>query len=239
MPEQKIHNMDCRAGVMMLEPKSIHCAILDPPYGVDFVSRRAVTPGGKKWAEKIANDGDLDTALELFDEVMELILDEGGCAADEFECYVFTRWDIVGAWIEAVNKLSRFGLKYKMMLIWDKGIPGQGDIDANWGCGHEIILYCKRGRKKLPYRRSGIIAVDKLGPKQHIHPTEKPVQLIEVLLGMSVREGESVLDPFAGSGVTLAAARRLGLEATGFELSTTFYERIQERLSQGSLMDLL
>lgn len=239
MPEQLIFNKDCREGVLGLDPKSIHCAILDPPYGVDFVSRRAVTPEGKKWAEKIANDGDLDTALALFDEVMELILDDGGPAADEFEAYVFTRWDIVGEWIEAVRKLERFGLKYKMMLVWDKGIPGQGDIDANWGCGHEIILYCKRGRKKLPYRRSGIIAVDKLGPKQHIHPTEKPVQLIETLLDISLREGEKVLDPFAGSGVTLHAARRLGYDAVGFELSADFFERIQERLSQGSFMDLL
>lgn len=235
----EIFNLDNRVGLMQMQPKSVTCAILDPPYGVDFLSLRAVTPEGKKWAKKIANDGDLTSAIALFDEVMELILDTDGCAKDEFECYVFTRWDVVGEWIEACRALERFGLNYKMMLIWDKGIPGQGDIDGNWGCGHELILYCKRGRRKMPYRRSGIIHVDKLGPKQHIHPTEKPLQLIETLIEMSTDVNDLVLDPFAGSGVTLHAAQRLGREAIGFELDPEYVERIKVRISQGSLMDLL
>lgn len=235
----EIINQDARVGILSVPPKTVKCAIVDPPYGVNFVSRRAITPEGKKLARPVANDADLGEALELFDEVMELILDGDGPAMDEFECYVFTRWDIVGDWVEAVRKLDRFGLQYKMMLIWDKGIPGQGDIDCNWGCGHEIILYCKRGRRKVPYRRSGIISVDKLGSRQHIHPTEKPVQLLEVLIEMSTDPGDTIMDPFAGSGSSLHAAQRTGRNAVGFELDSHYVPLIKERLSQGTLMDML
>lgn len=229
---QEIWHGDSRTLAVDL-PNGINCYIEDPPYGKNFVSRRAVTPKGKEFVAEIEGDLSLEQAFELFDEVNDAILPK---AAPEAELYVFTSWDIVDAWIEKVKELTRHGFVFKMMLIWDKGIPGMGDIDANWGCGYEVILYLKKGRRDIHHRRSGIIHVDKLGSAQHIHPTEKPVGLIEKLLEMSTDPGDWVVDPFSGSGSTATAAMRLGRNAIGIEKDERYIEDSRRRLTQLQLI---
>lgn len=219
---------DSRELLHNIEDRTIKCLILDPPYGVNFQSRRAETGAGKEFVDDLEGDLTIEEAEILFREVMEATRRK---MAHEAEAYVFTRWDVVDDWIRIVKSLPPW--QYKMMLIWDKGIPGMGDIDSNWGCGHELILYLKIGRREIPYRRSGIIAVDKVPNMKHIHPTEKPVGLIEKLLEMSTDADDLVVDPFAGSGSTLVAADRMGRRSIGIEKSPKFYERTQQRLGQG------
>jgi adenine-specific DNA-methyltransferase len=225
-----IHFGDCRDLIETMPEQSINCVITDPPYGANFWSRRAQTAAGKKWVKPVNNDQDLEGALTLFAEVLEAL--EKKCV-DEVDVYVFTRWDIVGAWIDLINECP--WLQYKMMLIWDKGIPGMGDIDSNWGCGHELILYCKRGRREVAYRRSGIIAVDKVHASALIHPTEKPVPLLEKFVEMSTERGDVVFDPFSGSGSTVMAAKNLGRIGIGCENDEDHYARSTNRISEGVL----
>lgn len=210
----------------------VKLVLTDPPYGVNFVSRRAATPEGKKWVRPVAADATLAGAIELFNDVMDGLLPR---CDDEAELYVFTRWDIVDEWIRVVRGLDRHGFKYKMLLVWDKGIPGMGDIDSNWGCGHELVLYCKKGLRLVPKRRSSIVAVDKVHTSRAIHPTEKPVALLEEYIKMSTDPGDLVVDPFAGSGSTLEACLRTGRNGLGFELDPMYVDRIQNRLTQDTL----
>lgn len=202
-------------------PDGVNCIITDPPYGVGYRSRHATTPEGLRYVADVAHDGDLLMARGLFLEVMDELLPR---TADECEMYVFTRWDIVGDWIETVRSLDKHGFTYKMMLVWDKGGPGTGDIDANWGCGHEIILYLKKGRRPIPSRRSGVIACDMVHPLKIVHPTEKPVPLLTTLIEMSTNPGDLIVDPFSGSGSTAVAAQRTGRSAIGIELEEHYAE---------------
>lgn len=229
--ETGIYNISCLDFIPKLPDNSIDCVVTDPPYGVDFHSRSAVTAEGKKWVKKVANDNNLEGALALFAEVMSALESK---VADQCDVYVFTRWDIVGAWIDSIAYDVPW-LKYKMLLVWDKGSPGMGDIDSNWGCGHELILYCKKGLRDVAYRRSGIIAVDRMSPKKAIHPTEKPVPLLEKFVEMSTAPGDVVFDPFSGSGSTAVACNNLGRIGIGTELDTDHYRRSLQRLSQGAL----
>jgi len=230
MTDCKIIQGDSVELVRDLADNSVGCVIADPPYGVAHRSYQGSLPDAFQYARSISNDGDLESAIGLFHDVMRpMVRDKMKPNSD---LYVFTRWDIVDAWMGAVRDLEPEGLQYKMMLIWDKGIPGMGDIDANWGCGHEIILYCKKGRRDVHHRRSAIIHVDRVGARQHVHPTEKPVGLMSHLIAMSTDRGDLVVDPFSGSGASIVAAQRLHRNGIGFEMDEGYVRDSRERLTQ-------
>lgn len=208
----------------------VHCLVVDPPYGVDFVSKKATTPEGKAKARKIAGDGDIETAIALFDEAMDLLMPK---MTDVCDAYVFSAWSVLPEWQLALRRLNRHNFFHKMSLVWVKGYPGLGSIDACWGCGWEAIFYLKRGQRDVPYRRSGVIAVDKPAPQHQVHVTEKPVPLLETLIEMSTDPGELVVDPFSGSGSTILAAKNLGRRGLGMELDEKYVQVSLARLEQG------
>jgi DNA modification methylase len=63
------------------------------------------------------------------------------------------------------------------------------------------------------------------------HPTVKPLKLMSYLITLGSREGDVVLDPFAGSGTTLLAAKNMKRKYIGCELSTEYYKIIESRLT--------
>lgn len=65
----------------------------------------------------------------------------------------------------------------------------------------------------------------------NFHPSEKPVDLIQKLL--MANEGDTVMDCFMGAGATLLAAKNLGRQATGIELSLDYCNTAKARLAQG------
>jgi site-specific DNA-methyltransferase (adenine-specific) len=73
------------------------------------------------------------------------------------------------------------------------------------------------------------------GHRANLHPTAKPVDLLGMLISYSAAPGAVVLDPFAGSGSTLVAARRLGRRAIGIEIEERYCETAVQRLAQAAL----
>ncbi len=61
-----------------------------------------------------------------------------------------------------------------------------------------------------------------------IHPTQKPIRLLEKLITIFTDPGDVVIDPVAGSGSTLIAAQNLGRKAYGFEIKKEFYAKAKE-----------
>jgi site-specific DNA-methyltransferase (adenine-specific) len=72
------------------------------------------------------------------------------------------------------------------------------------------------------------------GSYDPVHPTVKPVVLLQELIKNSTHRNELVIDPFCGAGTTLLAARNLGRRAIGIELSKEYCERAIERLESKS-----
>ena len=63
-----------------------------------------------------------------------------------------------------------------------------------------------------------------------IHPTQKPVNVLKQLIEIFTDEGDTVIDPCAGSGSTLQAAYELGRNAYGFETNTKFYNEAKKKM---------
>ncbi len=63
-----------------------------------------------------------------------------------------------------------------------------------------------------------------------LHPTQKPMRLMEALIELTTQPGQIVLDPFAGSGTTLVAAKRLKRQYLGYEISQQYVDTCNERL---------
>ena len=79
---------------------------------------------------------------------------------------------------------------------------------------------------------SSILKFDNLHYTKMIHPHEKPIELMQELIKYSTFDNARVIDPFAGSGVTLEAARKLDRKFIGIEKEKKFYDLIVERLKE-------
>jgi site-specific DNA-methyltransferase (adenine-specific) len=72
-----------------------------------------------------------------------------------------------------------------------------------------------------------------------LHPTQKPVRLMQALIELTTKPDQIVLDPFAGSGSTLVAARNLGRRFIGFELEQKYTDICQSRLEDRDLLPFM
>lgn len=205
----------------------VNCVITDPPFGVDNKSNMATTVEGQKYARKIANDENPEIAIKVFNEVMDSLLP---ATTPDADLYIFTAYQVLKEWLDVADKLSRHGFKRSAVLVWQKDGPGMGDLQS-WGMGHEFILFLKKGRRlRSDQRRSGVLHVPQVRPGRLIHPHEKPLPLLELLIKHSTDKGDFIVDPFSGSGSTVRAAKQLGRNAIGIELDEMNYKLSLEAL---------
>jgi adenine-specific DNA-methyltransferase len=190
----------------------------------------AVTSEGKTNARKIANDETPEKAIKVFNKVMDVLLP---ATTDNADMYVFTAHQVLEHWLEACNDLVRHGFRRSAILVWQKDGPGMGNLDS-WGMGHEFIIFLKKGnRPRSTPRRSGVIEVSQVRPKDLIHPHEKPVALLDLLIRHSTDPGDFIVDPFCGSGSTVRAAKAADRSAVGIELDVKNFEIATNKLVTG------
>ncbi len=128
---------------------------------------------------------------------------------------------------ELIRKAKEYGLNRYINLVFRKNFSAQV-LKANMrivgNCEYGVLLY----REKLPkFNNDGRMIFncmemqrDTRTPK--VHPTQKPVSLLEKLIEIFTDPGDVVIDPCAGSGTTLLAAANCGRKAYGFEIKKDF-----------------
>jgi site-specific DNA-methyltransferase (adenine-specific) len=134
-----------------------------------------------------------------------------------------------------IELAKRYGLNNYINLIFRKNFSAQvlkANMKIVGNCEYGLILY----RDKLPkFRNNGkmifnCIDWEKDSDSEKIHPTQKPVKLLERLIEIFTDEGDVVIDPCAGSGSTLIAAENLNRKAYGFEIKKQFWMKANKWL---------
>lgn len=180
--------------------------VTDPPYGIDYESGHFGT-----LPRSIAGDESTfarDAVLQCWDPAPALVF---------------------GSWRAPRPEATR------MLLVWDTGgALGMGDVSLPWKPSHQEIYVLGRGFDGP--RTSDVLAyppVQSTAANGRLHPHEKPVPLMRELIRKC--PPGVILDPFMGSGSTLRAAKDLGRQAIGIEISEEYCEVAVERLRQGVL----
>lgn len=211
----------------------IDCVITDPPFGSDNLSNMAVTPEGKTYARKIANDNSPEQAIKTFKAVMASLLP---ATRNDSDLYIFTAHQVIKEWLVMCDAyLAQFGYKRKAVLVWEKDGPGLGDL-TSWGMGCEFILFYKKGhRESTDTRRNNVLHVPQLRPGDLCHPHEKPLPLLQLLIRHSTNKGDFIVDPFGGSGSLVRAAKDCERSAVAIEYDEHNYRLAKQKLdSQGT-----
>ncbi len=191
----------------------VDAVVTDPPYCVGFVG-------------KTENDGRKNRGGYL-------------SFADDDPDYIIER--IVGAL--AISERAAITPGSRILQLYPKCqdmgvffVPGGVGL-GRWGfcCSHPILYYGSRPKRPGMWPTSFYDA--KPMPSDYGHPTAKPIEWMERLVNLSSLPGNSILDPFMGSGTTGVACAKLGRKFIGIEIEPKYFDiackRIDEAYKQG------
>ena len=136
---------------------------------------------------------------------------------------------------EIIEKAKKYGFKNYINLVFRKNFSAQvlkANMRVVGNCEYGVLLY----REKLPKFNNNRKMIfncfdwtrDTVSPK--VHPTQKPVKLLQHLIELFTDKGEVVIDPCAGSGSTLLAAAQTGRKSYGFEIKKDFFKLANEKM---------
>ena len=230
---------DCREILPYL--KSVDHVVTDPPYS-EWVHAK-VRRGGSTHAPDRTDGGILRPVVSTssvlgFDamtpELREWVSVEIGRIAQ--------RWVLVFCDVESRSDweytlVNAGHIEYVRCGAWVKlGATPQFTGDRPASGFEAIVIAHPKGRKR--WNGGGAHAVwsyPVVNGSGRCHTTQKPEELMLELVKLFTDEGDLILDPFAGSGTTLVAAKRLGRRAIGIEQEEKYCEVAARRLSQGAL----
>ena len=240
-----IHNMDCIEGLKLVEDNSIDLIVTSPPYniGIDYDSWKDSMPWGeyldwcKKWLQEcyrvLKPDGRMCLNHYIafaspFEECCQFpLMDfrniqmEIGFNVHKIAIWTdrsmkkFTAW---GSWLSASS--PNIQTPYEGILIsyknqWGKINKGESTIDK------EMFL-------------EGVSGLWDLGTTRSVTKACFPESLPEMCINLLSYKGDTILDPFSGSGTTCCVAKRLHRNFVGFEISQKYHKISMDRLLQNS-----
>lgn len=235
-----VHLGDCLEGMAAMADGSVDVVLTDPPYSEGLYARTRTNrghgrrPNGRpvSKADRTGQNGALAMA-SLAIGAIDPILD---AAAAQF-LRLARRWIVVFHDSETGDRWRiAFGDAYVRTGCWAKTDPMPqvtGDRPAQ-GFEACTIAYASPGRMR--WNGGGrpalwIGGTTKGAERDHNHPCPKPLWLMELLVRDFTDPGELVLDPFAGSGTTGVACKRLGRRFVGFERDARYHAIAERRLA--------
>jgi len=214
---------DCLEILKTIPSESIDCLVTDPPYKI-------ITGGDSNGKNSVRPKGILKGNRELMKTIPKFsdwLPEMFRVLKDGTQNYVMVNSSNL---LKMANEIEKTGFKIQNFLIWQKNncTPSQFYMK---NC--EYTLFFRKGKSKYINDIGGSKTVHSfnniIGNK--LHPTEKPIDLMEFYIRNSTNENDIVLDPFMGSGTTMLACKNLNRKGIGIEKEQMYFDIATKRLS--------
>ena len=218
---------DCLELMKGLDDESVDCVITDPPYGIDYLSSWTTNH------HKLENDKDvrIDKLYAKFLPDVKRILIKKGVLCS-FSGGGGKRPTTAYATLELIKHLELV-----QTLIWSKGKTDGSFVGLGWRYrpSYETILVGAKDAGNYnfyPRYSSNVFVCKPHIPQKGEHPTQKPIKLMRWLIENHTKEGDTILDPFMGSGTTGVACQQLGRNFIGYEISPDYFKIAEKRIKE-------
>lgn len=225
-----------------IEDKSVDLIITDPPYlhtkgcGLNHKTHKAYANGHSKFASSALYDhsGFMMNSMNFFDEEkINTILREMVRVCKKTNIYIFCNETQVPLYCNFANNNN---LLFSI-LVWEKplSIINRNRFSQNIEFIIRIYDYgtCLNRLTDADnniYNR--VRKINQVPASKKLHPTQKPVELIEPIIALNTKEGDVVLDPFAGSGSTCVAAINQNRRFIAFEINENYMNIAVKRVKE-------
>lgn len=221
-----LYQGDCLEEMSKIPDGSINLIVTDPPYRTTVRGNESHTGGMFK--KKINQKGMVFSCNNILPE--EYAKHFYRVLADGGHCYVMSNQKTLA---NMLNAFIDCGFKFVRSIIWDKGNKVTGTFYMSQ-YEHILFFYKVKGIQINNCGTSDILKIPNKKTKgrngENIHDAEKPVALMEVLVENSSKTGETVLDPFMGSGTTGIACVNTNRRFIGIELDEKYYNLAAQRI---------
>ena len=224
---------------MISKNKIVDMIFTDPPYKV--TARGSAGNSGGMLQKKINMQGQVFKHNNI--DCSEYASEFYRILKDGSHCYVMTNhinlihmlntFTDLRTEEEKDNGVKPYGFHFIKSLIWDKGNKIMGQFYMSQ---FEYILFFRKGRgvRINHCGTSDILSIPNIKLKgddgKNLHDTEKPVELMKILIDNSSQQNGIVLDPFMGIGSTGIACKELDRQFIGIEIDQQYYNIAQERI---------
>ncbi len=201
----RIYNMDCLDGMREIPDKSIDLVITDPPYGLGFerMDKACISNAAEKTEYHYGGWDNIPPNIECFEEIKRISKNQIIFGGNYFELPPSPCW-----------------------IVWDKDNTGNfADCELAWTSFSSAV-------RKFTYRWNGMLQEDMTHKEIRVHPTQKPVKLFEWIIKNYAKDGDTICDPFFGSGSCLVACIRMEHQFIGFEKEKTYFDAAQIRIKK-------
>lgn len=209
-----------------LDDNSVDLVITDPPYESLEKHRSIGTTTRLKKSKSSSNNW-----FDIFPNTRfeELFIEIYRVMKKNTHFYLFCDQETM---FVAKPIAEKVGFKFWKPIVWDKKAIGMG---YHYRARYEFILFFEKGKRKL--NNLGIPDVLECKRVWRGYPTEKPVNLIEILLEQSTKEEDLIIDPFFGSGSALIAAINTNRNYLGCDISKSAHEHFENRVKLAKSVD--
>jgi len=217
---------DFLEGVKRVDKDSVHLVEIDPPYGIRLdLLKRSSPENMQGYIEK-----SIAEFRELFPSWME-------------ECYRVMApnswllcWFSIKYHFEFVaSTLEKVGFKVnRMPCIWISPTGQTLAPKVNLASAYDTFFAARKGTPELVKQGSlNVFGTPPIPAPRKVHPTERPIELYQEILGVFAEPNSLIMVPFLGSGNTLLAASNLNMRAFGFEMTRDFRSSYAQKVAGG------